>query len=170
VPTRRERCNHAHRGRLRIVDHNRRAALGLQQRVTRLGYAVVATAASGREALVVGAALRPDVVMMEIRLPGPVDGLQEGTQIWVRFGIPVIYVTAELAVCTFQRLWPACRAGFLGKDGQGRDLQKALEEVLRLRAPTSLDAARRHPGPPAPSRPPQRPSGLRPSPAVHRSR
>ena len=81
MPTRRERCNHAHRGRLRIVDHNRRAALGLQQRVTRLGDAVVATAASGREALVVGAASRPHVVLMEIRLPGPVDGLQEGTQI-----------------------------------------------------------------------------------------
>jgi DNA-binding NarL/FixJ family response regulator len=126
-------------GRLLIVDHHRRDALDLQQCVTQLGHTVLATASSGREALVQAVALRPDVVLMDLHLPGPIDGLQTGTLLWVRFGIPVIYVSEHFTTPIFQSLWPTCRAGLLGKHSGVQSLRKALDEVLEPRAPRPLD-------------------------------
>src|SRR2546430_6330094 len=117
-------------GRLLIVDPDRRDAFELQRRVTPLGYIVVAMTASGQEALALAEALRPDGVVMEVRLPGPVDGLQAGTQIWMRLGIPVIYVSGHLTARTLQRLWPTAMAGFLGEDTKGGAPPPALKGGL----------------------------------------
>jgi len=117
-------------GRLLIVDHHRREALDLQQRVTHIGHTVLAIATSGQEALAQAAALRPDVVLVELRLPGPVDGIQAGTQMWVHFGIPVIYVSAQMTAPTFQRLWPTCLAGVLWKHVERHGLHTVLEQAL----------------------------------------
>lgn len=135
-------------GRLLIVDHHRLDALDLQQRVTQLGHTVLAIATSGQEALALAETLRPDVVLMEVRLPGPVDGLQAGTKLWVQFEIPVIYVSEHLTAHTFQRLWPTCQAGLLWKHMGVRDLRKALEEVLERRAQTSVEQAEQRRWPP----------------------
>jgi CheY-like chemotaxis protein len=139
--------------RLLIVDPDRRAALDLQRRVRQLGYAVVALATSAQEALDVAAARRPDVVLMEVRLPGPLDSFQAGAQIWMRLGIPVIYVSAHLTARTLQRLWPTAMAGLLGKHTHGRDLRQALEEALDARPASTplwrstIDRLRPHPSP-----------------------
>jgi CheY-like chemotaxis protein len=140
-------------GRLLIVDPDRRDALDLQERVTQLGHTVLALAASGQEALDLAAALRPDGVLMEVRLPGPVDGFQAGTHIWMRFAIPVIYVSAHLTVRTLQYLWPTAMVGLLGKHTKGRALRKALEEALDARPASTplwastVDRSRPHPSP-----------------------
>jgi CheY-like chemotaxis protein len=137
-------------GRLLIVDPDRRAALDLQQRVTQLGYTVLALATSGQEALALAETRRPDGVLMEVRLPGPIDSLQAGTQIWMRLGIPVIYVSGHLTARTLQRLWPTAMAGLLGKHTKGRDLRQALKEALDTRpastplGPSPLDGGRHH--------------------------
>jgi CheY-like chemotaxis protein len=131
-----------------IVDDDRANALDLQQRVTQLGYTVLAIAASGQEALAQAAAGRPDVVVMELRLRGLVDGIQAGTLIWVQFGIPVIYVSAQVTAPTFQRLWPTAPVGLLGKHVGRRDLGKAVEDVLGRRVPTPVEPAGRRQWPP----------------------
>jgi CheY-like chemotaxis protein len=135
-------------GRVLIVDDDRANALDLQQRVTQLGYTVLAIAASGQEALAQAAAGRPDVVVMELRLRGLVDGIQAGTLIWVQFGIPVIYVSAQVTAPTFQRLWPTAPVGLLGKHVGRRDLGKAVEDVLGRRVPTPVEPAGRRQWPP----------------------
>jgi CheY-like chemotaxis protein len=135
-------------GRVLIADDDRANALDLQQRVTQLGYTVLAIAASGPEALAQAAAGRPDVVVMELRLRGLVDGIQAGTLIWVQFGIPVIYVSAQVTAPTFQRLWPTAPVGLLGKHVGMRDLRKAVEDVLGRRVPTPVEPAGRRQWPP----------------------
>lgn|GEM_PF-2903093 len=122
-----------------IVDHDRLGAMELQQRITQVGYTVLTIVSSGREALAQAAALRPDVVCIDIHLPGLMDGLQTGTRLWVQFGIPVLYVSEHLAADTFQRLWPTCLAGLLSKHVGVHDLRKALDEIGGPRAPTRLD-------------------------------
>jgi CheY-like chemotaxis protein len=140
-------------GRLLIVDPDRRDAFDLQRRVTQLGYTVVAIAASGREALTLAEALRPHGVLLEIRVPDPVDGLQAGTEIWMQLGIPVIDVSGHLTAHTLQRLWPTAMAGLLGKHTVGRDLPNALEEALDARPastprwPSTIDGGRPHRSP-----------------------
>src|SRR3954447_15143147 len=52
-------------GRILIVEDERIIAIDLQRRLTRLGYTVIALAASGTEAIQKASALRPDVVLMD---------------------------------------------------------------------------------------------------------
>jgi CheY-like chemotaxis protein len=135
-------------GRLFVVDPDRRAALDLQQRVTQLGYTVVALGTSGQEALALADAWRPDGVLIEVQLPGPLDSFQAGTQIWMRLGIPVIYISAHHTARTLQRLWPTAMAGLLGKHTNGRDLHYALAKALNVRSrsipvgPSTIDRLR----------------------------
>jgi CheY-like chemotaxis protein len=136
-------------GRILIVDDDRHDALDLQQRVAQMGHTVVALAASSQEALALAAAWRPDVVLMDLHLPGPLDAIQVGTRLWVRFGMPVIYVSAHFPEHTLQPLWPTCMAGLLGKGAGARDLHRALEQVFQHRSPFPFvpEGQRRSPPP-----------------------
>ena len=77
-----------------IVEDERIIAAELQRRLTRLGYAVVAMAGSGAEAIERARELRPDLVLADIGLPGGMTGLEAAAHIWEECKIPVVYVTA----------------------------------------------------------------------------
>ena len=81
-------------GRILIVEDERLIAIDLQRRLTRLGYTVVALAASGAEAIQEALALHPDVVLMDIRLQGDMDGVEAAQQIHASAAIPVVFMTA----------------------------------------------------------------------------
>jgi DNA-binding NarL/FixJ family response regulator len=68
-------------GRILIAGANRLDALDLQQRISRMGHLVLAVANSGDKAIHLAAVRRPDVVVMDTRLPGRIHGIQAGTQI-----------------------------------------------------------------------------------------
>jgi CheY-like chemotaxis protein len=77
-----------------IVEDERIIAAELTQRITRLGYTVVATAGSGVEAIERARVCCPDLVLMDIGLPGEMNGLEAGARIWEELKIPLVYVTA----------------------------------------------------------------------------
>ena len=77
-----------------IVEDERIIAAELTRRITRLGYAVVATAGSGVEAIERARASCPDLVLMDIGLPGEMNGLEAGARIWEALKIPIVYLTA----------------------------------------------------------------------------
>jgi CheY-like chemotaxis protein len=77
-----------------IVEDERIIAAELTRRITRLGYDVIATAGSGPEALKQARASCPDLVLMDIGLPGEMNGLEAGARIWEELKIPIVYVTA----------------------------------------------------------------------------
>ena len=77
-----------------IVEDERIIATELSRRVTRLGYAVVAIAGSGAEAIEQARRGCPDLILMDIGLPGEMNGLEAGARIWEELKIPIVYVTA----------------------------------------------------------------------------
>src|SRR5262245_43852102 len=77
-----------------IVEDERIIAAELTQRLTRMGYEVVATAGSGAEAIEQARESCPNLVLMDIGLPGEMNGLEAGGRIWEEFRIPIVYVTA----------------------------------------------------------------------------
>jgi CheY-like chemotaxis protein len=77
-----------------IVEDERIIAAELTRRITRLGYEVIATAGSGAEAIKRARATCPDLVLMDIGLPGEINGLEAGARIWDELKIPIVYVTA----------------------------------------------------------------------------
>jgi CheY-like chemotaxis protein len=78
-----------------LVEDECIIALDLARRLTTLGYAVLAIARSGREAVQQASALRPDLVLMDVGLPGGMDGLEAAAHIRAQAEIPIIYLTGS---------------------------------------------------------------------------
>jgi DNA-binding response OmpR family regulator len=81
-------------GTILVVEDERIVARDLQQRLKRLGFAVPEVACSGEEALRIAELLRPQLILMDIKLRGKVDGLEAARQIGERLKIPVIFLSA----------------------------------------------------------------------------
>ncbi|MFL1378730.1 MULTISPECIES: response regulator [unclassified Nocardiopsis] len=92
---------------------------------------VVAEAADGEEAVRLARAERPDVVLMDIRMPG-VDGLAAAARIIAE---PALAATRIVILTTFdldEYIFEALRSGvsgFLVKDTEPRDLLQAVRVV-----------------------------------------
>ena len=95
------------------------------------GFAVVGEAADGAQAVALARETRPDVVVMDVRMPG-VDGL---TALDTIVADPALAGTAVLVLTTFdldEYVYAAIRAGasgFLLKDVQPADLVAAIRVV-----------------------------------------
>jgi DNA-binding NarL/FixJ family response regulator len=140
-------------GRILLAGADRPDALDLQQRLIQMGDTVLALATSSHEALHLAATLRPDVVVMDLRLPGLMDGLQAGTHIWVKLDIPVIYVSEHFPERTLHRLWPSCPAGLLWKGTDPQDLHWSIAASLARRAPPRVPPTNAGPWETSPSLP-----------------
>jgi CheY-like chemotaxis protein len=121
--------------RILIVEDERLIAIDLQRRLTRLGYAVIALAASGMEAIQKALALRPDVVLMDIRLQGDMDGVEAAQQIHASTAIPVVFMTAYVDEDTQQRIRATSPWSCLYKPFAPKQVQSVLEHVLSVRPP-----------------------------------
>src|SRR5439155_33349 len=75
----------------------------IQERLKNLGYEVTAVAHSGEEALASVASTQPDLVLMDIRLKGNMDGIDAARVIRERFNLPVVYLTGEAGGATLER-------------------------------------------------------------------
>jgi CheY-like chemotaxis protein len=127
--------------RILIVEDEGIVALAFRRTVTALGHTVVGLAASGQEAVTQAAALQPDVVLMDIHLPGAMDGIDAAQHIQAQAPIPVIYVTAYADEPTAARAWRTGPADYLVKP-VGRDaLRAALEWALKGPSPPVRDSS-----------------------------
>ncbi|MDY3563556.1 response regulator [Gemmata sp. JC673] len=113
-----------------VVEDERIIALGIQKRLTSMGYAVAGLAASGAEALERVAALRPDLVLMDIRLEGDMDGIEAAARVRGQFDLPVVYLTANSDPETLRRAKVTEPFGYVLKPYEDRDLQTSLEMAL----------------------------------------
>ncbi len=114
--------------RVLIVEDERITAADLRASLTRLGYRVVASVASGEDAITQADECRPDIVIMDVRLRGSMDGVQAGRRINERWGIPVIYLSAFLDTDIRERARGSASA-YLAKPFDPKQLQLALEGV-----------------------------------------
>ena len=80
--------------RVLVVDDEKPVAVGLQGQLDALGYDVVALAHDGHHAIDVCRRTLPDLVIMDIEMPG-LDGLSAARQIAKDPGTPVIILTAH---------------------------------------------------------------------------
>jgi CheY-like chemotaxis protein len=83
--------------RILIVEDESIVQLDLQTRLERLGYAVVGVASRGEEAIAKAVELGPDLVLMDVRLEGAMDGIEAARRIRAERNTPVLYLTAYAA-------------------------------------------------------------------------
>jgi response regulator NasT len=118
-------------GRVLLVDDEALIRMGMRVMLQDLGYEVVGEAADGQEAIEKVAALDPDVVIMDIKMPG-LDGLEATRRIMAAHPVPIIVLTAYHQRALVEE---AARAGvlaYLMKPVRESEIAPAIE-VARAR-------------------------------------
>jgi PAS domain S-box-containing protein len=110
-----------------VVDDEPLVAKGLEVSLHQLGYRVVALADTGEEALEKIAAHRPNLVLMDIRIKGAMDGIQTAEKIRAQFDIPVIFLSAFVDDETLQRAKVTEPFGYIVKPFERQNLQSTIE-------------------------------------------
>ena len=116
--------------RLLIVEDEILLAMDLQTRLTDLGYSAVDIASTGAAAIAAAEQHQPDLILMDIRLHGGMDGITAAQEIHKHHDIPVIFMSAYADEETQQRAATAGSAAFLSKMTDDLDLCSAIETAL----------------------------------------
>jgi PAS domain S-box-containing protein len=113
-----------------VVEDEAVVAEDLQHRLGELGYEVAGWAASGEDAVRLAAEAHPDLVLMDIRIRGELDGIEAAHAIRERADIPVIFVTAFADADTLARAKAVEPLGYIVKPFSDRDLETSIELAL----------------------------------------
>ncbi len=113
-----------------VVEDEGLVALMIKKDLERLGYDVVNVFASGEEALEGVEAARPDLILMDIKLQGEIDGIVTADLISGKCDVPVIYLTAHSEEETLRRAKITEPYGYLMKPVNEKELHIALEIAL----------------------------------------
>jgi PAS domain S-box-containing protein len=117
-----------------IVEDDMIVANNLQDRLKGLGHTVCGLATSGEEALVKVAESRPDLVLMDIKLRGTMDGVSSAVEIRSRYDIPVVYLTGYADDSTLARAKVSEPYGYILKPFEVGDLHTTIEIALHKHA------------------------------------
>lgn len=124
-----------------IVEDEPIIAADLQDRLTDLGYKVMANVESGEEALLKISNQVPDLILMDINLAGNLDGIQTAVLFRKKTEAPLIFLTSNSDEATFNRARQARPQAFLSKPFRGRDLAHAIELAMGRNSSDSLPAS-----------------------------
>ena len=98
--------------------------------VQKIGHNVIAKVDNGRDAITLVEQKKPDVVLMDIRLNGDLDGIDTVEEIRKKSSLPVIYLSGSSYSKSFERAEEAGYSAFLHKPLQIQELKKAFQKIF----------------------------------------
>ncbi len=113
-----------------IVEDEALIAEVLSDQLSREGCDVVARCDTGAGAIETAVRIRPDLILMDVRLKGDVDGPQAAEAIHEHLRVPVVYLTAHSDRATLQRAKAASAFGYVLKPYQLPSLLAAIEVAV----------------------------------------
>ena len=113
-----------------VVEDEAIVAYDLARRLRKAGYDVSAIASSGQQALESIEETSPDVILLDIRLQGAMDGIAVAAEVRERFKLPVVYLTAHADRATLERAKATLPFGYLVKPIGNVNLASAIEVAL----------------------------------------
>lgn len=113
-----------------IVEDEIIVAKSIQQTLEGLGYAVPELATSGEEAISKISQNSPDLVLMDIVLPGDMDGIETARHIDRHYGIPIVFVTGHHDQATVNRANETNPVGYVLKPFTNQELHAAVKSAL----------------------------------------
>ncbi len=116
--------------RILIVDAEPNMRLNMAQLLILMGYEVAGTVADGSEAFHLTQELRPDIVLMDIAMPGHADGFDTAKRIREELDIPIILLTGHVEEGFIQRAKDVEPYGYLLKPFPKEQLKATIELAL----------------------------------------
>ena len=105
-----------------IVEDDAIIAMLLQTEVERQGFTSLGPVATAAAAVQLAAEGKPDIVLMDIRLQGDVDGITAAALISANQNVDIIFITAFSDPTSLSRIEPLEPAGYLLKPFTARNL------------------------------------------------
>ncbi len=121
---------HLKKPRILVVEDEAIVAADIQDRLQLLGYEVVGVADTGPMAIEKAAALKPDLILMDIMLKGEMPGTEAAGHIRAQLHLPVIYLTASSNQEIFLRARATEPFGFILKPFEEVSLKANIEIAL----------------------------------------
>jgi PAS domain S-box-containing protein len=120
--------------RIFIVEDEPVIAASIRRRLEQVGYEIAGAATSGEAAIRQVDEQLPDLVLMDVKLEGPMDGVDAAANIQSRLDIPVVFLTAFADEATIQRAREKHPFGYIVKPFTDRELASAIEIALERSA------------------------------------
>jgi two-component system, response regulator PdtaR len=115
-----------------IVEDEALVASYIKDVLGESGFRVAGIAASATEALSLAAESRPSLALVDIRLTGPLDGIELACLLRQKFGLRAIFLSGLLDANTAERARAAQPLGFLPKPFLPSQVFNAIEHALSL--------------------------------------
>ena len=116
--------------RILVVEDERIVAKDIERRLSGLGYAVAGYASTAKQAIEKAETEKPDMVLMDIRLHGNMDGIEAADIIRNKFDIPVVYLTAYGSDSIIERAKTTEPFGYVMKPFEDKELHVVIEIAL----------------------------------------
>jgi CheY-like chemotaxis protein len=113
--------------RIMVVEDDVIIASLIESRLKKIGYAVSGIFDSGEDAIAGAVKFMPDLVLMDIRLRGEIDGIDAASEITSRLDIPCVYLTSYSDRDTIERAKATSPAGFILKPFTDDALRSTIE-------------------------------------------
>jgi DNA-binding NarL/FixJ family response regulator len=115
--------------RVLIVEDYRIQAKLLQALLAARGHTICGVACTGEQAVALAAAERPEVVLMDVQLPGKLDGVEAAARIQERRPCALVFVTAYTDPGTMQRMSQLAPAAIMPKPTDIRVLVETIAQA-----------------------------------------
>jgi PAS domain S-box-containing protein len=116
--------------RILIADDEAILTLYLEEILSMLEHDVVGSASTGQEAIDMARELSPDIVIMDISMPGEMDGIEAAEIIRSTLGIPSIFMTAHSEIQIIEKSRLADPYGYLIKPVQNIGTRIVVDSAL----------------------------------------
>ena len=116
--------------KIMVVEDQMLISESIQHSLQKLGYDIAGHASTGEQAVELARRTRPDLVLMDINLPGKLDGIEAAREIRGELSIPVIYLTGYTDPATVRRAQIAAPYGYIVKPFAERELEITLSIAL----------------------------------------
>jgi len=116
--------------RILVVEDEGIVAWDIQKSLGDLGFEVTGVAGTAEEALKLASESRPDLVLMDIHIRGPEDGIAAAEALRTRFGMAVVYLTAHGDAETIERARRTAPLAYLIKPFKKTELYSSVQIAL----------------------------------------
>jgi len=120
------------KSKILIVEDEIHVAKELESDLKNLGYKVTSIVDKGEKAIEKSKVDKPDLILMDIRIKGKMDGIDTAKEIRSQFGIPVVFTSADLDDEKMDRVKDIMRFGYILKPIQKRALKITIEMALYI--------------------------------------
>jgi PAS domain S-box-containing protein len=117
-----------------FVDDEPSIRLLLQKTLLDLGYEVAGEASNGCEAVQLALKSEPDLVLMDIVMPGEMDGIDAAKKIRMELDIPVVFITGYADEDFIRRAKCADPFGYLLKPFRDDELKAVIDLALHKKS------------------------------------